>query len=78
MRWEAPQRVSGHLLPHRVSMKVAKADLDVQIRYRDVGLNDPLGDDAFRVACPPGTRVEEIHCPGEEVTPAALEQEGDS
>ncbi|MEC9072917.1 MAG: hypothetical protein VX938_11075 [Myxococcota bacterium] len=76
--WEDPQRVSGHLLPHRVRMKVKEADLDVQIRYRDVGLNDPLGEDAFRVACPPGTRIEEVPCPDENSGPTSEEPEGDS
>ena len=76
--WEDPQRVSGHLLPHRVRVTVNKTGLDVQLRYRDVGLNEPLGDDPFRVTCPPGTRVEEIACPDGEPELDSTDDAGDS
>jgi len=79
--WEDLTEVSGHLVPHRVRMKVDKVGLDVQLRYRDVGLNEDLSEEAFRVPCPPGTRIQEVPCPEklnqEDGTPTGIQTEGE-
>ena len=54
--------VAGERLPHTIDMKMPDRDIDVRVRYREVDLNIDIGDDAFVVPCPEGTRVESLLC----------------
>lgn len=54
--------VGGHRLPHELSIKMSRNDVDLKIKYREVDLNEEIADDAFTIPCPAGTTEETLPC----------------
>lgn len=51
-------------LAHEIHVEAARNAIDLKVRYREVELNGTIGDDAFAIACPEGTREVEVPCQG--------------
>lgn len=64
LSYEKTAKVSGIHLPHRLRVKMAQGNTDLQLDYRDVEVNPAtLTKQAFQLSCPAGTQVKDLGCP---------------
>jgi outer membrane lipoprotein-sorting protein len=54
--------VDGEPLPHTIEMKMPGEELDLRVRFREVGLNTDIADDAFKIPCPEGVNTQTLLC----------------
>ncbi len=57
--------VEGQRLPHVISIKMSRNDVDLKIKYREVDLNTDIADDAFTIPCPTAASEETLPCEDE-------------
>ena len=62
IQWDDVRTVDGRRLPHTIHLKMDRGDVDLKLKYRDVTLNGDVADDAFKMVCPEGTRVQTLSC----------------